>query len=131
LKKRLGKFEFQIMKMMWSRDKASVRDVWEKFYPERKLAYTTIATLMKKLEEKGFLRHEEVDRTYIYYPVVSQDNVSHGMLKDITDSFFNGSTADLVSMLIQNENLSEKELDKIQQNIDEYRMNIERGTKDD
>ena len=127
MKKRLGKFEFQIMKMIWNNGKASVRDVWERFYPEKKLAYTTIATLMKKLEEKGFLRHEEVDRTYIYYPLISQDGVSHGMLEDITDAFFSGSTADLVSMLIQKENLTESDLDKIQQMINEHRK---RGKND-
>lgn len=127
MKKRLGKFELQIMKMIWSRDKASVRDVWEHFYPEKKLAYTTIATLMKKLEEKGFLRHEEIDRTYIYYPLTSRDDVSQGMLKEITDAFFSGSMADLVSMLIQKENLDEKELDKIQKMIDEYRKRSENG----
>jgi len=127
LKKRLGKFELQIMKMIWSNGKASVRDVWERFYPESKLAYTTIATLMRKLEEKGFLRHEEVDRTYIYYPLISQNGVSQGMLKDIVDSFFSGSTADLVNMLIQNESLDEKELEKIQQMINEYKERSKNG----
>ena len=121
MKKRLGKFELQVMKMIWSNGKASVRDVWERFYPERKTAYTTIATIIRQLEGKGFLRHEEVDRTYIYYPVISQDGVSHSMLKDIVDSFFSGSISDLVSMLIQNENLVERELDKIQKMINKYR----------
>jgi len=127
LRKRLGKFELQIMKMIWSNGKASVRDVWERFYPERKSAYTTIATILRQLEEKGFLRHKEVDRTYIYYPLISQNGVSHGMLKDIVDSFFSGSIADLVSMLIQNENLDDKELEKIQQMINEHRKISKNG----
>ena len=99
LKKRLGKLELQVMKLIWDSGTATVRDVWEKLYPGKRLAYTTIATVMRKLEGKGFLKHDEKDRTYIYRPVLDQDEVSQGLLGDLIDGLFDGSAAILSNLL--------------------------------
>jgi BlaI family penicillinase repressor len=120
MKKRLGKLELQVMKLIWDKGEATVRDVWEKLYPERGLAYTTVATVMRKLESKGFLKHDEKDRTYIYRPLADQDKVSQGMLREMIDGLFDGSTAKLVTTLIQGEHLTERDLDQIQRIILEH-----------
>ena len=120
MRKRLGKLELQVMKLIWDKGEATVRDVWEKLYPERGLAYTTVATVMRKLESKGFLKHDEKDRTYIYHPLADQDKVSQGMLREMIDGLFDGSAAKLVTTLIQGEHLTEKDLNHIQRVILEY-----------
>ncbi len=120
MRKRLGKLELQVMKLIWDKDEATVRDVWEKLYPERGLAYTTVATVMRKLESKGFLNHDEKDRTYIYRPLVDQDKISQGMLREMIDGLFDGSAAKLVTTLIQGEHITERDLNQIQRIILEH-----------
>jgi BlaI family penicillinase repressor len=117
MKKRLGKLELQIMGIIWDKGKSTVREVWTELYPERQLAYTTIATMMKKLEGKKFLKHTEKERTYIYYPLVERETISQGLLMDLIDGVFDGSAAKLVMALVRGDQLSEKDLDEIQQII--------------
>ena len=121
MRKRLGKLELQVMKLIWGRGNATVRDVWEELYPEKRLAYTTVATVMRKLESKGFLKHDERDRTYIYRPLIEQGEVSQGMLKELIDGLFDGSAAKLVNTLVQSQDLTEKDLAQIQRIILERR----------
>ncbi len=121
MRKRLGKLELQVMKLIWDKGEATVRDVWERLYPERGLAYTTVATVMRKLESKGFLKHDEKDRTYIYRPLADQDKVSQGMLREMIDGLFDGSAAKLVTTLIQGEHLTEKDLNQIQRILEQQR----------
>jgi BlaI family penicillinase repressor len=120
MRKRLGKLELQVMKLIWDKGEATVRDVWEKLYPERGLAYTTVATVMRKLESKGFLKHDEKDRTYIYRPLADQGKISQGMLREMIDGLFDGSAAKLVTTLIQGEHLTERDLNQIQRIILEH-----------
>ena len=120
MRKRLGKLELQVMKLIWDRGEATVRDVWEKLYSERGLAYTTVATVMRKLESKGFLKHDEKDRTYIYRPLADQEKISQGMLREMIDGLFDGSAAKLVTTLIQGEHLTERDLNQIQRIILEH-----------
>ena len=117
MKKRLGKLELQVMKLIWTSGKATVRDVWEKLYPEKGLAYTTIATVMRNLEQKQFVKHDDKDRTYVYYPIISQDKLSQGILSELIDGFFEGSVAKLITTLIQSEQLTEEDINQVQQVI--------------
>jgi BlaI family penicillinase repressor len=121
MKKRLGKLELQMMIIIWGKGSATVRAIWETLYPEKKLAYTTVATIMRKLEEKGFLTHREKDRTYVYFPLADQNDISKGMLREMVNGLFDGSAAKLVTTLVRSEHLTEKELDEIQAIILKHR----------
>lgn len=127
MKKRLGKLEFQVMKIVWENGSATVRNVWEKLYPKKRLAYTTVATTLRKLEEKGFLKHQERDRAYVYLPLVDQDAVSKGMLREMINGLFDGSAAKLITTLVQGEHLTKKELDQIHQIILDHRAGDKNG----
>jgi BlaI family penicillinase repressor len=127
MKKRLGKLELRVMKLVWDNGTATVRDVWEKLYPEKGLAYTTIATVMRQLESKGFLKHREKERTFVYYPLVGQDEISQGLLSELVDGLFDGSATKLVTTLIKSKNFTEKDLEHIQQVILEQKG----GSSDD
>ena len=110
--------ELEVLQAVWKRGTATVREVWEDLYPTRRLAYTTIATVMKDIEKKGYLTHTARDRTYVYAPTVGREDVSRGMVAELVRTVYDGSAAKLVTTLIQHERLSEAELDDIQLLID-------------
>ena len=90
---RLGRLELQIMNVVWDRETASVHDVKDALTQGRKPAYSTILTMMRKLEAKGYLTHEVDDRTFVYHATVSRQTARHGLLGDLLDRVFEGSPA--------------------------------------
>ena len=121
MKKRLGKLELEVMKLIWDKGQATVREVWEELYPEKGLAYTTVATVMKQLEGKKFLDHSEKERTYVYRPAIDQKSISQGLLKELIDGLFDGSAAKLITALVQGNQITEDDLEEIQQIILDHR----------
>ena len=116
---RLGRVELQIMKVVWEKGKATVHDVKDVLGRGRKPAYSTILTMMRKLETKGYLKHDVDDRTYVYRPTISQETVRHGILGDILDRLFEGSPSLLLDSLVEQNRISKKELVQIQKLIKE------------
>lgn len=120
---RLGRLELQIMNVVWEKGTATVHDVKDALGQGRKPAYSTILTMMRKLEAKGYLEHEVDDRTYIYRPTISQKTVRHGVLGDIIDRLFKGSPSLLLNSLVEQKHISERELREIQKLIQERTKN--------
>ena len=110
---RLGRMELEIMKVVWARGTAIVHDVKESLGRGRKPAYSTVLTMMRNLEEKGYLEHEVQDRTYVYRPTITRQHASHSMLGDLLDRVFDGSPESLVNSLIELNRVSEEELASI------------------
>ena len=102
--------ELEIMKIVWDLDQATVRDVYEKLLERRKIAYTTVMTLMKILETKGHLKKSSVERAYIYQPTKPKQQVIGGMVREFVNRVFNGSAEPLLLHLVEDEKLTEKEL---------------------
>jgi predicted transcriptional regulator len=119
---RLGRLELQIMNVVWDRGKATVHDV-KKALSRRKPAYSTILTMMRKLEAKGYLEHDVDERTYVYRPTISQEAVRHGILGDILDRLFEGSASLLLNSLAEQNRIGEKEQREIQKLIRERKEN--------
>lgn len=111
------------MKIIWQLESATVRDVYQTLLEHRKIAYTTVMTMMKILEQKGYLRRKLDDRAYIYQPTKPQQQVVRGMVRDFVDRVFNGSAQPLLQHLVDDQQLSQKELDEISHMISE------KGTK--
>jgi BlaI family penicillinase repressor len=105
--------ELEIMKVIWERDRATVRDVYEALLERRKIAYTTVMTMMNILEQKKYLRKSAEDRAYIYRPAKPKKQVIKGMVREFVDRVFNGSAEPLLVHLIEDRKLSNKELDEI------------------
>jgi predicted transcriptional regulator len=105
--------ELEIMKIVWERDRATVRDVYEALLERRKIAYTTVMTMMNILEQKKYLRKSAEDRAYIYRPAKPKKQVIKGMVREFVDRVFNGSAEPLLVHLIEDRKLSHKELDEI------------------
>ncbi len=111
--------ELQIMKVVWARGRATVQEVQEALNFHAPLAYTTILTMMRILEQKGYLGHEEEGRTYVYFPRVSEGEASRSLVRDLIDRVFDGSPALLMQNLLQTEDLALEELQRLKQMIAE------------
>ena len=82
--------ELAIMKVVWSMKRATVRQVYETLREKRAIAYTTVMTMMKILEDKGYLKKAMVDRAHVYQPVKPRQQVIGAMVRDFLDRVFDG-----------------------------------------
>ena len=101
------------MKIVWAAEKATVRDVYETLLERRKVAYTTVMTMMKILEQKKYLKRTQADRAYVYRPAQPKRLVVGAMVRDFINRVFNGATEPLLVHLVEEHDLSPEELEEI------------------
>jgi BlaI family penicillinase repressor len=116
---RLGDLQIRILKVLWSAREATVADVHAALAGERALAYTTVATMLRKMEERGLVRHRLDGRTFIYQAAVEEGLVSKSMADHLLDRLFEGSMADMVRHLLSTREVSRQELSTLEQLIAE------------
>ena|SRR5579863_4117318 len=109
--------ELEIMKVIWKLEKANVRQVYETLLEHRRIAYTTVMTMMNILEQKGYLTKRQVDRAYVYQPAQPQKQVIRSMVREFLDRVFNGSAEPLVAHLLEDRRLTEEDLEGIRRTI--------------
>jgi BlaI family transcriptional regulator, penicillinase repressor len=105
--------ELEIMKIVWERESTTVRDVYETLLERRKVAYTTVMTMMKILEQKKYLKKTVTDRAYVYRPAQPKGQVIGDMVRDFINRVFNGSPEPLLVHLVEEHDLSPEELEEI------------------
>jgi len=106
--------ELEIMKTVWELDRpATVRDVYEALLKQRKVAYTTVMTMMNILETKGYLKKTQQDKAYVYRPAEAKSKVVRGMVREFVNRVFNGSAEPLLMHLVEEEGLTEAEIARI------------------
>jgi BlaI family transcriptional regulator, penicillinase repressor len=115
----LTPLELTIMKVVWRLEKATVRDVYEALRQKREIAYTTVMTMMRILEDKGYLQKERIDRAYEYRPTRPRQQVLGVMVRDFLDRFFDGAAAPLLVHLARDSRLSREEKEKIRRLAEE------------
>ncbi len=101
------------MKIVWSRGSATVRDVYEAMLQQRKIAYTTVMTMMGVLETKGHLKKTAGEKAHVYEPVRPKQEVLGGMVSDFVVRVFNGSAKPLLMHLVENDQVSPEEIEEI------------------
>jgi predicted transcriptional regulator len=116
---RLGDLQLKIMKALWERGEASVADVLQALGPRAGLAYTTVATMLRKMEGRGLVLHRSEGRRFLYRPAVSPDAVTRSMADDILERLFEGRLADLLSHLLSTREVSREELRELERLIAE------------
>jgi len=107
--------ELEIMKVIWKLGTPTVRQVYEELLKSRKIAYTTVMTMMKILEQKQYLKKNQADRAYVYRPAQPKRQVIGDMVRDFVNRVFNGSAEPLLVHLVEEHNLSREDLDEIAQ----------------
>ena len=111
--------ELAIMKVIWRMEKATVRDVYEALRETRQIAYTTVMTMMKILEEKGYLKKSAVDRAHIYRPARPRQQVVGAMVREFLDRVFDGASDGLLLHLARDNKLTDKQRRIVKQLVEE------------
>lgn len=119
LEKPLTEVELQIMNAVWSLGECTVKDVQTELSKTRELAYTSVATIMKILEQKGVLKSTKSDRAHTYSALVDRTDYETSSLKHLAENVFQGDPTSMVMRLINDSKLSKDELHSIQKLIDE------------
>jgi len=105
--------QLEIMKVVWRLGDATVRDVYEALRTQRTIAYTTVMTTMKTMEARGHLKKRADGRAFVYQAVEPQNRALRKIVGDFIDRVFNGSAEPLLAHLVQERQLSQKDLDKV------------------
>ena len=113
---RLGDLQLRIMRVLWKSGPASVAEVRSRLGANR-LAYTTVATMLRKMEDRGLLRHRQKGRRFIYEPAVGAEEVTRSMAHDLVERLFQGNLADTVAHLLETREVSRKELAQLERLI--------------
>ena len=111
--------ELAIMKVVWSMKRATVRQVYETLREKRSIAYTTVMTMMKILEDKGYLKKALVERAHVYQPVKPRQQVIGAMVRDFLDRVFDGAPDRLLVHLAKDGGLTDKQKRIVNQLIEE------------
>src|ERR1041384_7310884 len=106
---KLAKREEQIMQVFWTLEKAFIKEVIPEM-PDPKPHYNSVATMIKILEEKGFLDHEATGNMHCYFPIISREKYQQFALKDIVSQYFDNSYPRMLAFFAREQKLTEKEL---------------------
>ena len=117
----LTRAEEEVMQILWELRKGFVKDLVER-YKEPRPAYNTVSTLIRILEQKGFVSHTAFGKTHEYYPLVSKDEYRRQFLNSMISDYFSGSFKQLVSFFAREEKMDRKEMEELLNLMkDEYR----------
>jgi predicted transcriptional regulator len=111
--------ELAIMKVVWDLDTATVRDVYERLRARRDIAYTTVLTMMKILEQKGYVKKDREERAFVYRAARPRQQVLGGMVREFVDRVFDGASRPMLLHLVKQTKLSDRERKALLRAIEE------------
>ena len=115
--KRLGDLQLRILKFLWSRPDATVADVHDAL-ESLDLAFTTVATMLRKMENRGLVIHKTEGRRFLYSAAVAEDQVSQNLAGELLDKLFEGSLSEMVNHLLSVREVSKDELARLEKLIE-------------
>lgn len=114
--KQLTKAEEDIMQILWQLKKANVKTIIKEF-PDPKPAYNTVSTIVRILENKGFVDYEKKGKGHIYFPIVKQQDYSNQSINKLVDNYFHGSFKSMVSFFVKKNDMSIEDLESVLKEI--------------
>ncbi|MET7255489.1 BlaI/MecI/CopY family transcriptional regulator [Dyadobacter jiangsuensis] len=111
--------EENIMRILWELGEGVVHDIIEKL-PDPKPPYTTVSSIVRLLEKKGFIDHKAYGKTYVYFPAVTREQYARRSFSDLMKHYFQGSPKNVVSFMMEENTLKPNEIDDLKQLIDSY-----------
>ena len=111
----LSPSETEILRIVWQLEKATVQQVSGKLPSKRKIVYATVQTLLRRLEKKGYLKHETSGKAHVFYPVVKSDDVIKRSVGDFLDKLFAGDAVPLMQYLAKHGKLKSEDIDKLKE----------------
>ncbi len=118
----LTKAEEEIMQQLWELERGFVRDIIERL-PEPKPAYTTVSTIVRILQNKGFIDHNAMGKTHQYFPIVSKEAYRKFVTDKLMDGYFGNSVGEMVSFFVKEQQLDLTEADDILKMIEQFKNN--------
>jgi len=115
----LTKAEERIMQVMWKLQKAFVKDIIDELDEEPKPPYNTISSIVRLLEKKGYVNYKAYGKTYEYFPAISKDEYAKTTFSKMFSGYFDSSPANLLSFMVKEEKLSDKDIEEIKKLISE------------
>jgi predicted transcriptional regulator len=109
----LTELQLAIMRVVWDNGEATVQDIWEALHKDRGLAQTTIATMLSRLERRGVVTRRAQARQYHYKAAVTEQEVQHSMVAELTERLFDGDITALVQHLLSEKDVSPGDIAKI------------------
>ncbi len=109
---KLTNAEESVLKILWEKEKAFIKEVIEEIQG-KKPAYSTVSTIMRILERKGYVSYESFGKSHRYYPLIKREDYTKGVLSHIMNSYFGGSFKEIVNFMSNSNNISISELDEI------------------
>ena len=113
--------EEQLMRLIWTKDEMTVREILE-LYPEPRPHFNTVATFIHILENKGWVTHRPIGKTHLYRATVTEEELGRRSLKSIISKFFNGSMAGMVSSLLKDEEITPEEIEELKSVVRKKKM---------
>jgi len=114
--KELTKAEEQIMQILWQIKKGFVKDIMEKI-PEPKPAYNTVSTIVRILEQKGFVQHKAYGKSHEYFPVIEKSKYSKFFLNNFLSGYFSGSFERMVSFFAKENDLNINDVEALMKHV--------------
>jgi BlaI family penicillinase repressor len=118
--KELTRAEEQVMQVLWQLEKGFVKDILEHF-PKPRPAYNTVSTIVRILENKGFVNHKAFGKTHEYFPIVSRTSYTRFYLNNMVKGYFDGSVVNMVSFFASENQLRATDLEELRKKIDEIK----------
>ena len=115
---KLGRVQLLIMQVLWTKGRASAREITDALNEIEPLAHSTVQTLLRGLEDKCSIAHKADGRTFVFHPLVQEDKFKRSATRDLLERVFGGDVGSLVSHLLKTEKVSPKELREIRKLID-------------
>jgi BlaI family transcriptional regulator, penicillinase repressor len=113
--------ELEILEVIWRRGRATVREVFKDLSGNRRIAYTTVLTMMGILEQKGHLKKKAGERAYVYRPVRPRERVVSGMVAELVERLFSGSAKRLLVHLVEDPSIGPEDLAEVERLVRERR----------
>ncbi len=121
---RLGNLQLKIMKTLWAKGEATVADIHAILGRRTKLAYVTIATVLRRMEARGLVTHYTQGRTFVYHPKVAESSLIRNAATDVVDRLYGGSLSALFSSLLSHREIDSEELVELERLIKEKKRQL-------
>jgi BlaI family transcriptional regulator, penicillinase repressor len=110
----LGEAEAEILRIVWELGEGTVQEIWGKLPPERDIAQGTVQTVLRRLREKGYVKHHAAGKAHVYAPAMKPERVISEKVRDLINRFFGGDAVPLVMHLAKDRKIDQEDLERLQ-----------------
>jgi len=107
--------ETEVLRLVWQRQEATVQQVFDAMPPNRKVTYVTVATLLRRLEEKGYLKHHVRGKAFVYAPAAKKEDVIRRTIGDLVERLFGGNPVPLMQHLAQHSGITDEDIERLKE----------------